>query len=281
MHICATCGRGFTRHAHLVRHTRTRCRPKPFVCDVCRSSFTRERDLNRHKRTVQCGAPPQLGPAPKRRRIAASLDEDPLTPPPVEPANDNLSRDLRDFVYENWSAIRTHVVNGPVQKRYNRRLTSLDTRDLHEPLRVLFDQQTTAFKVNCSCGFILKDKVTSRLRYYHSSNNCSGRLLEEPSLITNLQTVDQFLERIKENDILQWAITQRPNSDWVCELVTNVTFFINRIIQHPIGCVGINLPDYVKNNKAIVRLDKDSHGVIYLYNDNMCLFLCLALHLER
>ena len=117
------------------------------------------------------------------------------------------------------------------------------------------------------------------MRYYHSSNNCCGRYLEEPSLITNLQTFDQFLERIKENDILQWAIAQRPNSEWVCELVTNVTFFVNRIVQHPIGCVGINLPDYVKNNEAIVRLDKDSHGVIY--NDSLCLFRCLALQLKR
>ena len=150
MHKSTTCGRAFTRRDHLLRHS-SRCTPKPFICGVCRSSFTRERDLDRHTNTVRCGGPPQPGPAPKRRRIA-SLDEDTLTPPPVEPANDNLSRDLRDFVHENWASVRTHVARGPVQTRYNRRLTSLDTRDLHEPLRVLFDQQTTAFKINCSYG---------------------------------------------------------------------------------------------------------------------------------
>ena len=128
-------------------------------------------------------------------------------------------------------------------------------------------------------AFVLREKQSGRLRYYHSSNNCCGRLLEEPALITNRAHFDSFLERIREPDILQWAIAQRPNSDWVCELVTNVTFFLNRIVQHPIGCVGVNLPTYVKNNKAIVRLDKDSHGVIY--RDNLCLFRCLALHLKR
>ena len=95
-------------------------------------------------------------------------------------------------------------------------------------------------------------------------------------MITNRADFDSFLERIREPDILQWAIAQRPNSDWVCELVTNVTFFLNRIVQHPIGCVGVTLPDYVKNNKAIVGLTKDEHGVTY--NDNLCLFRCLALH---
>ena len=246
------------------------------MCAVCKSSFGRKDNLDHHKRTVRCGGPPQPGPsAPKRRRVAI-LDEDTLTPPSVEPANDNLSRDLRDFVHENWASVRTHVVRGPVQTRYNRRLTSLDTHDLHEPLRVLFDQQTTAFKINCSYGFVLREKQSGRLRYYHSSNNGCGRFLEEPSLVTNSQTFNTFLERIEETDVLQWAIAQRPNSDWVVELVTNVTFFLNKIVQHPIGCVGIALPDYVKNNKAVVGLERNKHNSIY--KDNLCLFRCLALH---
>ena len=229
---------------------------------------------------MQCGSPPQPGPAPKRRRIVARLNEDPVLAPPVEhAANDELSSAIRDAVRENWGSVRTHVVNGPVQTRYNHRLTSLDTRDLHDQLFLLFEEQTTAFKVNVSFGFILKQKATSRLRYYHSSNNCCGRYLEEPSLITNRADFDRFLARIQESDILQWAVAQRPNSDWVCEHVTNATFFLNRIVDHPIGCVGINLPDYVKNNKAIVGLEKDEHGAIY--NDNLCLFRCLALHLGR
>ena len=279
MHKCESCGRTFTRRDHLVRHTRTRCRPKAFLCATCNSSFTRERDLDRHKRTMRCGAPPQPGPsAPKRRRIA--LNEDPVLAPPVEhAANDELSSAIRDFVHENWGSVRTHVVHGPIQTRYNRRLTSLDMRDLHDQLFLLFDQQTTAFKVNVSFGFVLRDKENDRLRYYHSSNNCCGRYLEEPALITNRDDFDRFLARIQESDILQWAVAQRPNSDWVCELVTNATFFLNRIIHHPIGCVGVNLPTYVKNNKSIIGLETDSHGVIYI--DNLCLFRCLGLHLGR
>ena len=169
------------------------------------------------------------------------------------------------------------MVRGPIQTRYNRRLTGLDMRDLHDQLFLLFDQQTTAaFKVNVSFGFVLREKENNRLRYYHSSNNCCGRYLEEPSLITNRDDFDRFLARIQESDILQWAVAQRPNSDWVCELVTNATFFLNKIVDHPIGCVGVNLPTYVKNNKSIIGLETDSHGVIYI--DNLCLFRCLAIH---
>ena len=229
---------------------------------------------------MQCGGPPQPGPAPKRRRIA-SLDEDPLTPPPVEhAANDELSSAIRDFVHENWGSVRTHVVHGPIQTRYNRRLTGLDMRDLHDQLFLLFDQQTTAaFKVNVSFGFVLREKENNRLRYYHSSNNCCGRYLEEPSLITNRDDFESFLERIREPDILQWAVAQRPNSDWVCEHVTNATFFLNRIVDHPIGCVGIVLPPHIKRNKSIIGLETDGNGRPYI--DNLCLFRCLALHLGR
>ena len=78
----------------------------------------------------------------------------------------------------------------------------------------------------------------------------------------NRADFDSFLKRIHESDILQWAITQRPNSDWVCVLVTNVTYFVNRILQHPIGCVGINLSTYVKRNKAVIGLEKDHHGAV-------------------
>ena len=100
MHKCATCGRVFTRRFTLQRHA-SGCRPKPFVCTVCDSSFGRKQELDRHKRTVQCGGPPQPGPASKRRKVT-HLQEDPVLAPPVEhAANDELSSAIRDFVHEN------------------------------------------------------------------------------------------------------------------------------------------------------------------------------------
>ena len=141
----------------------------------------------------------------------------------------------------------------------------------------IFAAQTTAFKINISYGFILRNRTSGRYRYYHSSCNCCGRYLDEPSLITNAETFENFLERIKEPDILKWALSQRPNSDWVVELVRNATIFVNRILQHPIGCVGIVLPPHVKYNQSVTGLEKDHYGRPYV--DNLCLFRCMGLHL--
>ena len=264
-----TCNRTFTRRAALRTH---KCvTAGDHSCESCRRTFSTRLKLKLHLRVTSCSQ--TLPPEPKRRRMSArEEDPDDLTEPP--PQQDS---DLQDVLTEHWSSIRSHVARGPVQTRYNFRLSSMDTRALD--LRRIFQEQTTAVKVNLSYGFILKHTTSGLFKYYHSSCNCCGRYLDEPSLVTDVETFEAFLERIHEQDILQWAIAQRPNSDWICVSVTNVTFFVNKILQHPIGCVGVSLPTYLKHNKAIVGLEKDHYSKPYF--DNLCLFRCLGLHLCR
>ena len=64
-------------------------------------------------------------------------------------------------------------------------------------------------------------------------------------------------------------------------MVTNVTFFVNKILQHLIGCVGIVLPPHIKRNKSIIGLEADGNYNGRPYVDNLCLFRCLGLHLGR
>ena len=267
--VCHTCNRVFTRPAKLLTH---KCvAVEQHSCEFCRRTFSTRRKLTRHLRETSCSQP--LPPEPKRRRVSVCEEEpDDLTEPPLQ-----QDSDLHDVPTEHWSSIRSHVARDRIQTRYNFRLRSMDTRALD--LRRIFQEQTTAFKANVSYGFILRHRVSGRFKYYHSSCNCCDRYLDEPSLVTNVETFEAFLERIHEQDILQWAIAQRPNSEWICSSVTNVTFFVNKILHHPIGCVGVSLPAYLKHNKAIVGLEKDNNSKPYL--DNLCLFRCLGLHLGR
>ena len=254
-----------------------------YTCTKCGRKFNRRDILVRHARTVCTDF--NEPPSPKRSKMEDTpphhplvIDEHPIEPPDRFPFSDNLSTELLDVVRNHWSTIRTRVSRGPLQCRYDYRLTTLDTTVLEPPLKIMFQEQTNAFKINLSYGFILRNKNTGQYKYYHSSCNCCGRYLDEPSLITNSKDFDDFLERIRETDVLQWAINQRPDSAWVCELVTNVTFFVNRIIDHPIGCVGMTpLPVYIKKNKAVIALETEPNNN-KRYSDNLCLFRCLALH---
>lgn len=58
--------------------------------------------------------------------------------------------------------------------------------------------------------------------------------------------------------------------------MTNATFFLNAVIRHPIGCIGVKLPEYLRHNKTVITLEKDSRG--RPYTDNPCHFRCMALH---
>ena len=212
-------------------------------------SFTKLYHLIRHERTVCLDS--VSAPSPKRPKKEEEstprhplVSEEPIDPLDRLPFLYALSTDLLNVVREHWSAVSTRLRRCLLQTRFNFRLTTLDTTDLEEPLKSMFEEQTHAFKVNLSYGFVMRNNNTGRYRYYYSSCNCCGRYLDEPTLATNRS----------DFDVLQWAINQRPDSAWVCELVTNVTFFINCVIHHPIGCVGVvSFPIYVKKNRQRPR----------------------------
>ena len=61
-------------------------------------------------------------------------------------------------------------------------------------------------------------------------------------LVNNASDFETFLDSFVQEDILSWALLQRPNSKWVCDLVTNVTFYVNLILDHPIDFTESTLP---------------------------------------
>ena len=88
-----------------------------------------------------------------------------------------------------------------------------------------------------------------------------------------------FLNKVFEQDMLEKTRLSRPNSSLVVEVVSNITFFINKLKEHPIAC-GINLPDFIINNQGLNALHKKLQEWKILNSDNLCLFRCLAPHTD-
>jgi hypothetical protein len=61
-----------------------------------------------------------------------------------------------------------------------------------------------------------------------------------------------------------------PDTKWVVHLLTNVTFYVNKLFDHPIGA-RVVLPDHILKNKAVVGLVTGSNRP---YTDNLCFFRC-------
>ena len=158
---------------------------------------------------------------------------------------------------------------------YNFRLTSLQPQEISNHLDDIFTDQSTVFKINVSFGFILRNNETGELQYYYASRN-NEQVFEESFQITTAADLPQVREALKNLDVLEWVRQRRPNSKWVVDTVTNVTFFITKIRGHPIGR-GIDLPEYLSNNNGLLPVDRD-HKTGKVYSDNLCFFRALALH---
>ena len=117
--------------------------------------------------------------------------------------------------------------------------------------------------------------VTGELRYWHPSQN-NGQVLDHPVLVRTAQDFITFMDALRHSDILEWARQQRPNTKWIVDIVTNVTLYINKIKGHPVGAL-VDLPSYIAKNMSLISLHKDQHHH-KVYDDNLCLFRCLALH---
>ena len=113
--------------------------------------------------------------------------------------------------------------------------------------------------------------MTNELRYFHASG---GTVLLSSRLISRTEDLMGFLLSISDDDL--FLSTRKPDSQWVVDKATNITFFLTKRINCPIGC-GQNLANFVMDNPgihALIRNNKTGK----MYDDNLCLFRCLALH---
>jgi hypothetical protein len=124
-----------------------------------------------------------------------------------------------------------------------------------------------------SFRFISRNVETEKLRYYHSSQN-NTRFVDVPHLFRTEEDLDKFLADLSRQDILEFTRQPRPDTKWVVHLLTNVTFYVNKLFDHPISA-RVVLPDHILKNKTVVALVDGSHGP---YTYNLCFFICLAVH---
>ena len=237
---------------------------------------------SKRKRTVHTRATATEGGAASiqnKRMRGEHQQVDPLQPQPdmLPSGEDDLSADLREIYQDHWASIRTHHrTSQRIQDVYNYRLPDVNITLLAEQLQHLFQSQRRRFKVNVSFGFVLRNIETGELRYYHSSHN-QGRLFDAPHMINNQDDFDAFLEDLLKEDILEWARQQRDNTKWIVICVSNMTVYVNKLPDHPIGCTDVHLPDYIRWNKAIIGMEQNMHGNV-VYKDNLCFFRALAVH---
>lgn len=114
-------------------------------------------------------------------------------------------------------------------------------------------------------------------RYYHSCPN-NFRLFKDNWVVKDERELDEFLDALLSLDLVDFSTRGRENSSWQAYAVSNLTFYIYKMVgMSKIGAPG-SLPDYISNHKAVISLNKNRRGEVY--EDNMCFFRCLAMRLD-
>ena len=300
-YTCNVCEKKFTRKGNLLRHQREKHpddvpdeSPTQYSCDVCKKSFKYQGNLKKHEKIHStsrwscaiCGVlsdtKEQLFNHEKKFHNSnppgpsnpSGVREDPVQcPPDVENLWNDCEEDELECLRQHWSSIRTHTIHQKLTDIYNERIS--DLTDLKEIIESIFEQQTTAFKLNLSFGFILKNNETGEVRYYYPSQN--GFVFQEPILIANHEDLENLLQKVADTDWLEYIRKQKPNSKWRVSLTCSVGIYVYKLPDMPIGRGGFFLPSFIINNRGVDGLEKNHHtGKVY--DDHLCYFRCLARH---
>lgn len=184
-------------------------------------------------------------------------------------------RKTNHIINQKWSAIKTFAIYRKYSIIYNLRVHSNNVISTVKSsnMKNIFYEQATKFKIQASLGFVLYDNTNDLMRYWHASGN-QDRLFESPIMIENERDFEKFIEKLNNKDFIENATKVRPNTKYSLHLITNVAIYVYPIKDHAIGCPTA-LPQWLKDNKAIVCADLDSNG--REYNNNLCLFRAIAL----
>ena len=221
-----------------------------FHLDRCIPFFLLERKSKKIKSTPF---------AKKQSTPSSSWQQDTRAITDLPEAQQSLVPEYRN----HWHQIRTRFSRkNRLLDWYNFRLSSLQPQELITHLNNIFTDQSTVFKLNVSFGFILRNNETGALQYYYASRN-NEQVFEEPFQINTAADLQQVREALVNLDVLEWVRQRRPNSKWVVEQVTNITFFVTKLRGHPIGR-GTYLPSYLVENHGLVALDRNhNNGKVY------------------
>ena len=143
---------------------------------------------------------------------------------------------------------------------------------IEHAIEQVYQLQNHSFKINLSFSVIFQNRETQKYKFYYASNNT--KRLDKPKLIQNQDDLNNLLNFLSTKDLPIHLRNQRPKTKWVLKRIVNLQIRVFPTTYPPGN--PPELPDYIRNNRQIIALEKDQHYG-YRYKDHFCFFRCLAL----
>ena len=230
-----------------------------FYCRVCLQSFVNREELFYHK----------------LEHMADSRAYH-----PVEPHFDFEDERVNALLRENADLIFTGHRFTQISADFNFPRILLLNRDgwiteMYQALDLVANvNNQESFKINFSMGFILKNRDTGRYRFFVPHEN--NAFFKKPIRIDRPASWRELHSQLNEDSLKAYITHHREDTKWIPVMLTNFMIHLY-FLGVPMG--EGELPQYIKDNRSIVGLDKDYHHSTP-YKDKLCGLRCLAFHLN-
>ena len=162
-------------------------------------------------------------------------------------------------------------------KLFNYAVETLNETTVNGKLDHLFNSLKCAAKVNLAFSFILKNKEDGVFRYFYAHEN--NTLLDQSKLVCTRDDLAKLKDFLNKTDVIESCNRKKMNTKWRFYKLTNLTIFAALLKDVPMGCKDAVLPEALLKNQTINCLTF-KENTRQPYNDNLCLFRALALHLH-
>ena len=156
-------------------------------------------------------------------------------------------------------------------------MSSFDMTLLNDKLDYVFKELKCAAKVNFAFGFVLKNFEDGMCRYFYAHEN--NTIMERAKLVCTQADMTDLKDRMQKLDIVDTCTRERANTKWNFYKLTHLTTFASLLKDVPMGCKDTVLPESLLRycNVNCLTFERNTKQP---YNDNLCLFRALALHLH-
>ena len=125
----------------------------------------------------------------------------------------NIEPQYIELYKRHWSTIKNSVKRGVFKDVYHFVIYDYTMMQIKEFLdEVKRDMDNKRFKINAAFGFILQNRSTDELKFFHPSNN--NKIWEIPQLIENTEDFTKLRDDLERDDAFEYARLQRPDTSW-------------------------------------------------------------------
>ena len=162
-------------------------------------------------------------------------------------------------------------------KVFNYAVENLNETIVNEKLDHFFNNLECAAKMILAFGFILKNIEDGVFRYFYAYEN--NTLLYRSKLVRTHDDLAKLKDFLSKTDVIESCSRERMNTKWRFYKLKNLTVVAALLKDVPMGCKNAVSPEPLLKNHTINCLTYEEN-TRQPYNENLCFFRALALHLH-